>query len=95
MDPQWIAVIVLWGVIIGVLIACTISELKKTPEQRKREAERMHEKWKKNRAEEKKKRQKAKNNASTKGCLQSSLEFVFMCLFLMIVVIVSIMILIA
>lgn len=39
MDPQWILVIVLWGGLIGVMIACLIPELKKTPEQRKKEAE--------------------------------------------------------
>lgn len=95
MDPQWILVIVLWGGLIGVMIACLIPELKKTPEQRKKEAEMARESWKKNREEEKRKRQEAQNNAPAKGCLQSTVEFGFLCMFLMAAVIVCIMLIIA
>ena len=95
MDPQWILVIVLWGGLIAVMIACLIPELKKTPEQRKREAEMARESWKKNREEEKRKRQEVQKNAPAKGCLQSTIEFGFLSMFLMIVVIACIMLLIA
>ena len=95
MDTNWILAIVLWGGLIAVMIACLIPELKKTPEQRKAEAEKARESWKKNREEEKRKRQEAKDNAPAKGCLQSTLEFGFLSMFLMLAVIICIMLLIA
>lgn len=94
MDSGWILANVLWCGIIGVTFACLISEWKKTPEQRKAEAERLRESWKKNRAAEKSKRQKVKDNAPAKGCLQSTLEFGAVCIFLMIAVLVCVMLLI-
>ncbi len=95
MDPKWILVIVLWGGIIGVIIACLIPELKKTPEQRKKENKIFRARSLKKREEDKKARQEAKNNAPAKGCLQSTAELGFACLLLMIAVIVGIMLIIA
>ena len=95
MDPQWILVIVLWGGIIGVAITCLIPEFKKTPEQKKKEAEMARESLIKKREEEKKARQEAKDNAPAKGCLQNTVEFGFMSIFLMIVVIICIMLIVA
>lgn len=95
MDPQWILVIIAWGIIIGVVIASFILDAKMTPEQRKADAERLRAIWKKNRVEEKRKRQQARENAPAKGCLQSTIEFGFMCAFLMVVVIICIMLIVA
>lgn len=95
MDPKWIFVIVLWGGIIGVAIACLLPELKKTPKQRENEAEMARERSIKKREEEKKARQKAKDNAPAKGCLQSTIEFGLMSIFLMIAVIICIMLIVA
>lgn len=95
MDPNWILVIVLWGGLIGVMIACLIPEFKKTQEQREAEAQKVRESLIKKREEEKKARQEAKNNAPEKGCLQSTLEVGFVSIFLMVAVIVFIMLLIA
>ena len=95
MDSNWILVIVLWGGIIGAIIACLIPELKKTPEQRKAEAEMVRKSLQKNREEAKRKHQEEQRNAPAKGCLESTIEFGFMAVFLMVVVIVCIMLLIA
>ena len=95
MDPNWILAIVLWGGIIVMMIACFIPELKKTPEQRKKEAEMARESWKKNREEEKRKRQEAQQNTPAKGCLQSTIEFGCLGVILMVALIVCIMLLIA
>ncbi len=95
MDSNWILAIVLWGTLIAIMIGCLIPELKKTQEQRKAEAKMARESFKKNREEEKRKQQEAKDNAPAKGCLQSTAEFGFLCMFLMLVVIICIMLLIA
>lgn len=99
MDPNWILVIVLWGGLIGAIIVCLIPELKKTPEQRKAEAQKVRESLIKKREEAKKERQEAQqeaqNNAPAKGCLQSTVEFGFLCMFLMVTVIVCIILIIA
>ena len=95
MDTNWILVIVLWGGLISVVIACFLPEFKKTPEQRKAEVQKARERAIKNREEKKKSRQAAKNNAPAKGCLQSSVEFGFVSIFLIIAVIICTMLLIA
>ena len=94
MDTNWILVIVLWGGLVGVIIACFFPEFRKTPDQRKAEVQKARERAIKKREEKKKSRQEAKNNAPAKGCLQSSVEFGFVSIFLIIAVIICIMLLI-
>ena len=95
MNSDWTLVIVLWGALIGIMIGCLVPEFKKTPEQRQAEAQKIRESFIKKREDEKKARQEAKNNAPAKGCLQSTVQFGCLCLFLMIAVIVCIMLLVA
>lgn len=95
MDSDWMLVIVLWAGIIVFLITFGISELKKTPEQKKAEAEMARERGRKRREEEKRKRQEAQANAPTMGCLESTVRFGCLCTILMVVIIVCIMMLIA
>ena len=63
MDTNWILVIVLWGGLVGVIIACFLPEFRKTPDQRKVEVQKARESAIKKREEKKKSRQEAKNNA--------------------------------
>lgn len=86
MDPQWIAVILLWGGMIGALTVSLIREARKSPEQKAKEAEQARESWKKYREESRKEREKQKEqreeerrNAPAKGCLQKTLELWLMC----------------
>ena len=102
MNPSLILVIVMWGGVIGTIIACLIPEFKKTPEQRKAEAELIRESLYKNREEAKKKmeevkrqREEERKNAPAKGCLESAIELGLMWVILMIVVIFCIMLLIS
>lgn len=95
MESTWILAVVMWGVLIGLIIACLIPELKKTPEKRKAEAEMARECWQKKREEEKRKRRETPSNTPTKGCLLTMMEFCFMSVFLLFVVIACIILLVA
>lgn len=49
MESTWGLAIFMWSIIIVILIACLASELRKTPEQRKQEADMMRERYEKQR----------------------------------------------
>ena len=49
MENNWGLVIFMWSIIIIVLIACFVSELRKSPEQKKREADMARERYEKER----------------------------------------------
>ena len=51
MDTNWILVIVLWGGLVGVIIACFFPEFRKTPDQRKAEVQKARERAIKKREE--------------------------------------------
>lgn len=95
MESEWILVFVLWGILICTMLACLISEAKKTPEQKKADAEKSHERWLKAQEAEKKRRQDTQNNVPAIKCLQRTIQFGLSSLFFMVLLIICIMVLIA
>lgn len=53
MESTWWLAILMWMVIIIVVVACLVFELRKTPEQRKQEADMMRERYEKQRLSQK------------------------------------------
>ena len=93
METNWTLVIALWVGLLAAILICSIPELRKTPEQRKKEGEMVREMLAKDRAERKRKRREAAANAPAKGCLQSMLERWFAFFLLIVAVILSIIVL--
>ena len=93
MDSTWGLANALWGLVIVAVVIAHICDARKSPEQKAAEAEAAKERRKENRAREKARRQEIKENMPEKGCLQSTIEFGFVCLFCMIAVLFAIMVL--
>ena len=99
MDTNWMLVIVLWGGLFVVMLACLIPGLKKTPEQRESDVEigreMARERRERHHEKEKRKRQEAQDSAPAEGCLESTIKTGCLSVIVMVTIIACIMILIA
>lgn len=94
MNSQWILVVLLWGIIIGIAVVSVVSTARQTSEQRRAEIENTWEQQKKQQKEEARKVQQTYRKEPAKGCLQRMFEYALWSTFLMIVLIVCILLLI-
>ena len=91
MQSTWGLAIFLWAVLIGGLVLLGIIALRKTPEQKKKEAEDAKKRREKYLAEEAARKQ-ASAYRPAKGCLQNMIEITLLALLTLVAIVVLIVV---